>query len=152
MRTIVAFQHRDINARFRKLSNIFPRGYTENPDNTINEYGKEITEFIFQQTSCKPINHLCKHKLKGEGGFTFHRGDARSQVDWALANKHAIELIEEFKLVENIPKISDHQPISLQIVIDDKPTISVTLSSAFQLNEIRTITRNYQGLMKKIQM
>ena len=58
----------DINARFGKFSNIFPRGYTENPDNTINEYGKEITEFIFQQTSCKPINHLCKHKLKGEGG------------------------------------------------------------------------------------
>ena len=74
--------------------------------------------------------------MRGGGGFTFHRGDVRSQVDWALANKHAIELIEEFKIVENIPKISDHQPISLKIVIDDKPTISVTLSSAFQLNEI----------------
>ena len=46
--------------------------------------------------------------MRGNLHFTEERWQ---QLNWALANKYTFNLIEEYKIVNDMPKISDHKPI-----------------------------------------
>ena len=106
----------DLNSRMGKLGSINDHSYDDNPDNVINQHGKEMLQIV-QSESIIPLNLLNIDGKHFDGGFTFSRGDTASQNDWYLCNEKILPFVRMVRLHRDA-NMSDHLPISLDFEID----------------------------------
>ena len=118
----------DENCRLGDIRNINQYSYTKNPDATVNAHGQKMLNMI-QKHHLVPINHLITKEKTLDGGFTFKRGDHRSQIDWAIVNSLALDCIKNFTILSDFPDISDHTPVAINYYINTSIPIGVTYDS-----------------------
>ncbi len=93
----------DLNTRIGTLND----DYTPNPDQVVNEHGKQLLRICGYDDDVKIING---YKKKFDSDFTFYRGKVRSQVDFAITNR--VSSIDTFSILQkNIH--SDHCPLEI---------------------------------------
>ena len=110
----------DLNSRTGSIVSLNGFNYDENVDVTINQNGRRLLG-ICQSNNVVPLNMLKYDKNKSfPGGFTFHKGDRKSQNDWILTSKSLIENVNEFSLVHSLSDISDHTPVQAEIKLNTK--------------------------------
>ena len=125
----------DTNTRLGDLTKICEGyHYTMNPDDTVNENGKYLSEILFNSTSATPINHMKTDLCQYDGDYTFNRNGKKSQIDWCFGNKFSLSSIYSFKIVRDAPAISDHKPILIEINVSGEKSIDTILSAARELN------------------
>ena len=116
----------DLNSRLGDLRIMNKFSYTNNPDSITNRHGQKLINLI-QKHNLIPINHLTALNRTFDGGFTFKRGDHKSQIDWAIVNISAKKYVKSFKILSNFPNVSDHFPITIDYHID----LSIPLSTTY---------------------
>ena len=104
----------DLNARVGNLDQLNGYNYNMNPDTEINQHGKALLD-VCESNLISPINMLNTDNNSFEGGFTFNRGNQRSQNDWILSSKNCIEYVVDFRIVDELSGISDHTPVSVKL-------------------------------------
>ena len=105
----------DINSRVgnKRLNLPFPGArYNHNVDDFINCHGREVRK-LCRAYDCYIVNNLVVGDKEFCSGFTFHRGDQKSQNDIILANKTGLHCISSFDLQEIGWNPSDHTPVSV---------------------------------------
>ena len=89
----------DTNTRLGDLQKICNKyHYGMNPDKTINENGRQLSEILLNSTSAAPINHMITDECQYDGDFTFNRNGKRSEIDWCFANKSSLPYINGFQI------------------------------------------------------
>ena len=107
----------DLNARMENLNALQDQKiqlkYTENPDSTQNENGKEMINFC-QTHNIVPVNHMIYRNAVCDGELTFKRKNTWiSQLDWVLCSKKILKHVKSFKILKDIMLQTDHAAIAL---------------------------------------
>ena len=112
----------DLNARVGNLKQLNGFEYKNNPDNEINQHGKALVDMC-ESNDMIPLNMLTNRSVSFEGGFTFRRGNQKSQNDWIISSRSCLKFVTDFQIVSNLSGISDHTPIVATLNIPSGPTI-----------------------------
>ena len=126
----------DINCRFGNLNTAFKnrKSYTMNIDITSNHHGRTYGIDLCNSTNLIPINHLKYGNTYFQGDFTYHKGDKRSQIDFAFTNNTGLKLIKDFSIIADNWHLSDHRPLLLEINVQTTINCSFLLKRAIDLN------------------
>ncbi len=100
----------DLNSRIGVVDSLNGEVYQPNPDVAMNQHGRRLLN-ICESNNLVPLNMLIKNQKKFRGGFTFHRGNLKSQNDWIICSKNIINCASEFDFIDNMFDLSDHIPI-----------------------------------------
>lgn len=92
---------------------------------------------ILQRYHLIPINHLIRNGNAFSGGFTFKKGDHRSQIDWAIVNNLTINSIQNLQILSDFPNVSDHNPITIEYCIDLSIPTSATYDSICDVTKVK---------------
>jgi hypothetical protein len=109
----------DLNARVAKLqelnNNELNLRYSQNPDTTTNENGKELLSFC-KTHNIVPVNHMKHHNVTCEGGYTYkQKNNWISQLDWALCSINMLSHIKKFRIIQDQNLPTDHAAIALSL-------------------------------------
>ena len=105
----------DLNSRMGSLNGLNGHLYQENPDSEVNQHGRRLLD-ICKSNNLLPLNMLIiNDSNKFPGGFTFNRGNLKSQNDWIIISKNFLEHVTDFKLISSLSNISDHIPIQTKV-------------------------------------
>ena len=107
----------DLNARTGTLTNLHGYRYQENPDTETNQHGRTLTE-ICRSNNLVPLNMLKRDGIDFRAGFTYYKGNCRSQNDWIIVSKNVVNQVREFDFLDNLHGISDHIPLVASINVD----------------------------------
>lgn len=108
----------DLNSRTGSIGHLNGYDYEENVDAGENQNGRKLLE-LCRFNNIIPLNMLKYEKDKTFfGGFTYKKGDRKSQNDWILVSKCVVENVKEFSLVETLSNISDHTPVQTIIKLN----------------------------------
>ena len=128
----------DVNSRVgNKYLNIpFPgSSYKHNVDDVTNSHGSELRK-LCRSYDCYVVNNLTVGDKGFSSGYTFYKGDRKSQNDIILSNKSGLQSLEHFTL-ENIGwNPSDHVPISIVCKLSFKKRSIGKLASADILSDL----------------
>ena len=81
-------------------------------------------------------------------GFTYHKGNCKSQNDWIIVSKNAVELVKEFDFLDSLYGISDHIPLTVKIHAD----INVTLHQLEESIDDILYEPNNHSIFKKFKL
>ena len=127
----------DMNCRFGNLKESFSeRGlwYDENVDTVDNFHGRTYGIDLCKTSNIFPLNHLSYKENAFEGGFTYYKGDKRSQLDFAFTNMEGVKHVVDFRVVTEDWHLSDHLPIIVDIRLPESIQSSFLLKRAKDLN------------------
>ena len=113
----------DLNARTGTLSNLHGYQYQTNPDTISNQHGRTLID-ICQSNQLVPLNMLIHGETHFRTGFTYHKGNSKSQNDWIIVSKNVVQHVKEFDFLDLLDSISDHVPITVRIMIEMKVTLN----------------------------
>ena len=57
-------------------------------------------------------------------GFTYHKGNSKSQNDWIIVSENVLQHVKEFDFLDVLDSISDHVPLAVRIQVEIKITLS----------------------------
>ena len=122
----------DLNCRLGALGTLNKYEYTWNPDTTINSHGHKMNE-ICKEHNLQPINHLITCNKVFDGGFTFYRGEQKTQIDWGIANATSLQNVLNLEIDTKCPNISDHKSMILEYSFDFSLPINCTYESILDI-------------------
>jgi hypothetical protein len=119
----------DLNARVAKLqelnNNELNLTYSQNPDTTTNENGKELLSFC-KNHNIVPVNHMKHHNVTCEGGYTYkQKNNWISQLDWALCSINMLSHIKKFRIIQDQNLPTDHAAIALSLSNLQRPAAHI---------------------------
>ena len=82
-----------------------------------------------------PLNHCFYRGKCFTGGYTYFKGDKKSQIDYVITNNIGRAKIAKFAIVETGWHLSDHLPIGIQINVESTIDVRVLLVRAKLLIE-----------------
>ena len=135
----------DLNARVGNLDKLNGLSYNMNPDTEINQHGKALLD-VCKSNLMTPINMLEYDKKSFEGGFTFNRGNQRSQNDWILSSQNCIQHVIDFRIIDELSGISDHKPISVKLEFPSEQTLEQANKS---IDNILDVRNNHSRIKKR---
>ena len=100
----------DLNSRIGVVNSLNGEVYQPNPDATLNQHGRRLLT-ICESNNLVPLNMLIKNQTRFRSGFTFHRGNLKSQNDWIICSKNLVDCVSEFDFIDDMFNLSDHIPI-----------------------------------------
>ena len=127
----------DINCRYGDLNHTFHEqnlSYSLNVDQTTNHHGRTYGPDMCNSCNIFPINHLKLGKEIFLGDFTYHKGNKKSQIDFVYTNKIGAKFIEDLSIPSEDWHLSDHRPITLQLITPQSVNVSTLIRRACELN------------------
>ena len=112
----------DLNSRMGTLGKLNSQVYQDNTDTEVNQHGRRLLQ-ICKSNKLIPLNMLEKDERNFRGGFTFCRGNLKSQNDWMIVSKDFVQHVTNFNFIDSLSNVSDHLPIKGEFHLD----VSVTL-------------------------
>ena len=137
----------DFNARVGNLEELNGLTYSNNPDTEINEHGKSLVD-LCKSNNMIPLNMLKVGNKAFVGGYTFSRGNHKSQLDWIITSKNCLENVVNFEIVQYLSGISDHAPVCTKLVFTSSDSIEQVNASIDSILDVR----NNHSLVKKYKM
>ena len=89
--------------------------YNFNVDVNMNGHGRGLFSDMCKTAHIMPINHLRYKRKEFAGDFTYHKGDSKSQIDFALTDASGRKCIQEFEIIQDNWHLADHKPITLKL-------------------------------------
>ena len=122
----------DLNSRVGDVTQTLPllgSSYRTNVDKEVNAHGKLLRK-ICSSTKCYILNNLSIGDIDFDGGFTFFKGERKSQNDVCLSNEAGLRNIKEFQIHRIGWNFSDHYPVSVTANLDCYDTSVATVASS----------------------
>ena len=107
--------------------------YEMNVDLISNKHGLTYGKNMCKIGGIFPLNHLVYKNKAFKGGFTYFKAN-KSQLDYIYSNKEGLKFIKNVMLHENNWHLSDHIPISIEIISTKIVNCSFVLKHAKEVN------------------
>ena len=132
------FMGGDFNARLGDLNELSSKSlkwrYKPNVDSVINSHGTQLGD-LCELFKILPLNH-CKYYNKCmDGKFTFFRAGAQSQIDFCITSSEGRKCVQSFNIIDSGWHLSDHLPLSLQLLLPNDINIHSLLLRSHELGE-----------------
>ena len=127
----------DLNCRFGDLNALKDENlllYEDNADSTSNKHGLTYGRDICAVGDIFPVNHMIYRGKTFAGDFTYFKGEKKSQIDFVYTNKDGIKRVKNIIIHSDNWHLSDHKPISVELIASRKVNSAFLLKRSKELN------------------